>query len=527
MAYVTGFTADRMLRIESESIKTGYINENGVLILVRRDDVEIAAGEVTGADGVSFANLTPFFLQQHKSSAPPSPPMVLEPGPESPWKLDEPEYEADTNLYMTTRITYTDGTFRYTNPIRSSAYTGVGQAAASSILAQEAAEASELAAAEAFSEAQAALSEAQTARTKAEAAVQAAATTSGDLNLMRTELTALSGVVDDVETTVNAAATSAQNAQNAANDALERALAAGASTGNLLLNGSFDVASGTGVPTYWENPNATNRFYDTVAPRSGTRSLKMVSATAEYTTKQVNAIVGTRGKRFYAIEGYVKMAVKGSVTRVGFRLKQLNSANAVVETKQAEVLTSALTVGSWYKLRGIVETTVDTAIGGEFSVYLGAGTGGTFNFDDIFIVDVTEAMAAQAAANAANQGLILAKDRLDSAEADLLAKQSEIDTLTGSITILGGKLTVSPSAPTVSDGTNKPVDAIWEVTSGGVSSARYSWNGESWTQIKAGPNFIGENAIGAAHIIEGSIGTAEIGDAQVTNAKVGDLSVSK
>lgn len=51
MPTVTAFTAERSQQIEDESINSGHIDENGDLILVRRDTVEINAGSAVGPTG--------------------------------------------------------------------------------------------------------------------------------------------------------------------------------------------------------------------------------------------------------------------------------------------------------------------------------------------------------------------------------------------------------------------------------------------------------------------------------------------
>lgn len=527
MAYVTGLTAQRMLQIESETIKSGYVNSDGVLVLVRRDDVELVAGRVSGEAGVGISSITPFYMQLHVSALPPSPPMVLEPSAESPWKMDEPPFEPDTNLYITTRIVYTDNTFKYTPSVLSSSYTGIGQAGAAAAEAIEKAVKAEEKALEALEDAQTAVADALASKNQALEAFNLATNFSGDVDALQAEIGSLTTEVSGLETALDTAATNATNARAEAKDALDKALALGNSVGSLLINGNFDVLAPNGVPMGWELPNSTNRFYATDSPRSGSRSLRMVSTTAEYRTRQIDTVIGTRPNRFYAIEGYVKMAVKGAVKKVGFRIKQQSSSGSVLETKVVEIPTADLTVGSWVRVFGIVEMTNANAIGGEFSVYLGPGTGGNYYVDDIMVVDVTEAMQAKTTADEAASELLAAKQRLNSAESEMLLAKGRLETVEGVASIADGKLSVSASAPTTANGQGKPVGAIWEVTSDGVSESRYEWDGTKWNQIKAGPNFIGKDAIGTAHIANLAVDTAQINDLAVKDAKIGDLSVAK
>ena len=153
MAYVTSLTSERMLEIEAKSIVSGHINTTGDLILISHSGQEFNAGHVYGASGTGVTSVTPFYLQQGKGGNPPSAPMVLEPSIESPWKLDEPDFVDGTDLWITTRVVYSDNTFQYTRPVRSSAYTGIGQAATMAIEAQEKAIAADLRSTQAYEEA--------------------------------------------------------------------------------------------------------------------------------------------------------------------------------------------------------------------------------------------------------------------------------------------------------------------------------------------------------------------------------------
>lgn len=91
--------------------------------------------------------------------------------------------------------------------------------------------------------------------------------------------------------------------------------------------------------------------------------------------------------------------------------------------------------------------------------------------------------------------------------------------------------TISTRDPQTSDGTGKPVNAIWEVRTnvgdGGTALRRWRWTGSAWVALKAGPEFIGDNAITRAHIGDAAIGTAEIADAAITSAKILSLDAAK
>ena len=55
MATVTVLSLERMLEIEAETVVSGYLTVDEDLVLVRRDGVEIQAGNVTGATSAAVA----------------------------------------------------------------------------------------------------------------------------------------------------------------------------------------------------------------------------------------------------------------------------------------------------------------------------------------------------------------------------------------------------------------------------------------------------------------------------------------
>lgn len=57
MATVTGFTAERMLQIENETVVEGEVDVNGDLILLTREGTAFNAGHVKGADGANATAL--------------------------------------------------------------------------------------------------------------------------------------------------------------------------------------------------------------------------------------------------------------------------------------------------------------------------------------------------------------------------------------------------------------------------------------------------------------------------------------
>ena len=140
----------------------------------------------------------------------------------------------------------------------------------------------------------------------------------------------------------------------------------------------------------------------------------------------------------------------------------------------------------------------------------------------------TNAATAQARADSAFTNAATAKTAADNAMAAALGAQSAADTADGKATTANGRITIGAANPTAADAVGKPIGALWEVRSGSTVLRRFVLTAAStWTQVKAGQDFVGEGAIGQAQIADAAVGTAQIADATITNAKIGDLAVDK
>lgn len=115
----------------------------------------------------------------------------------------------------------------------------------------------------------------------------------------------------------------------------------------------------------------------------------------------------------------------------------------------------------------------------------------------------------------------------ENARAEVQAALAAADDAAGKATTASGRITVATANPATSDAIGKPEGAVWEVRSGTSVPRRYMLVGGTWTQVKIGQDFIGDNAIGSAQIMDAAIGTAQIADAAITNAKIGSLNVAK
>lgn len=136
-------------------------------------------------------------------------------------------------------------------------------------------------------------------------------------------------------------------------------------------------------------------------------------------------------------------------------------------------------------------------------------------------------VSAREVADAAQAAADKAKAEVSGAVAAAESARAKADAAASLASTADGRYTVAAANPATRDGSGKPDGAVWEVRSGGVSVRRFVWDGKAWVQVKAGQDFIGDKAIGAAQIGDAAIGTAHIADASVTNAKIGDLDAGK
>lgn len=79
-----------------------------------------------GTPGVGVASVTPYFLMVTTGANAPAKPTVNPPG--GAWSSTEPAYVANTELYRTDRVVYTNSTFAYTNVSKVAAYKAAREA---------------------------------------------------------------------------------------------------------------------------------------------------------------------------------------------------------------------------------------------------------------------------------------------------------------------------------------------------------------------------------------------------------------
>ena len=131
----------------------------------------------TGAQGVSVTAVTPYWAS---ASTVPAKPTVKTPA--SPWQSSEPAFDSSMNLYKTSRVDYSSGTFSWTTVVQDSAWQSAKTAAADSASAKKIAQAAQATATDASTTAVNANTTATAARTAASSANTQAAQAVGIAN---------------------------------------------------------------------------------------------------------------------------------------------------------------------------------------------------------------------------------------------------------------------------------------------------------------------------------------------------------
>ena len=76
-----------------------------------------------GSNGVSVTSVTPYYQTVTKGAAAPATPTASP--PPAPWGVTEPSYTANTELYRTDRVIYSNSTFSYSPVTKVASYSGL------------------------------------------------------------------------------------------------------------------------------------------------------------------------------------------------------------------------------------------------------------------------------------------------------------------------------------------------------------------------------------------------------------------
>lgn len=329
-----------------------------------------------GAAGISVTAITPWYAL---ALSKPAAPTVKE--PTAPWSTNEPEYDKQKTLYTASRIDYSNGQYSWTTVQTSSAY--------------KATQAAETAARDAITTATNAATTANTAKQTAEASKNESA----DAKSIATGANATA-------TQANATAVSAQQAATSAQTAA-----------NILMQQAADLQPNSGFEhgtDYWTTNVAGAVFVETSQyAHSGVRRayLNRGLGTKELIgTQTVNAVTGRR----YRLSIWYKLINLGTASAGGLRLQYSTDGKNWADTNATTtILTST---EDWaYSSCDLVATATTPLLRAR----LAYNNPVDMYVDDFRLQDITEAYAAQQAADTAQATATQAKT--DAANADAKA----------------------------------------------------------------------------------------------------------
>src|SRR5690625_2885562 len=281
----------------------------------------------------------------------------------------------------------------------------------------------------------------------------------------------------DITDEYNIAAVPAAAATETANTALEAAELAVEKGANFIENGGFEHAAGWSLTT-------TNRIIETEDARTGERVREFDSRSP---TSTYNSIT-SRDYRFnegdtYYIEAWVRK--NGEDQEGGVYVGANTGTSTLTRIYAAEVPSSELPAYEWARVRGYFTVPEGWE---EARIQIGS-RGPSYYFDDVFVVDVTEAFKAQQQAEQA-------------------------------MTVAGSKNTVTYSTGTpIEDGTREG-DTYRQRDAQGNIIGEWEWDGDNWQRREISSESISNLDVGKL-----TAGSAAIDDlvAQRIGAATGEF----
>jgi hypothetical protein len=418
-----------------------------------------------GAQGVGVASITPYWAL---GTAAPAKPAVTT--PPSPWVSAEPGYQRNQNLYTTTRFTYDSGAFVYTNVQLDSSYQ---YSAAAETAARDALQSA--------TNANTAAQTAQTAATNANSAATSAATKADNASSAATQ----------AQSTATAAAQAATSAQTAANLAIQNAE-------NLILDPSFEDSKFRVLPT--------GGSYDSSQYLGGNQSLKSVPTYGVFQIFLIGDVTNGTAMpvvpgRTYRLSGSLKFG-SGSAGNNGnnkLRIGRGDNNSLIADTGQV-----SFNETSW-TLRTLDFTVPGDASYSSVKILLGSDlSSGAVWWDDVSFKDITEAKAAQDAANTAQTAADTAQTA--AANAASIANAAKSAAL-GAQTTADGKNKIFSNATQPSSTGLVPGDLWFQLNASKQVTGIQVWNGSAFVDYLVVANEI---------LVAGSVGTTQIKNGAIT-----------
>lgn len=300
---------------------------------------------------------------------------------------------------------------------------------------------------------------------------------------------------------LSTAASEAQNKVDAAKIAIETAIAQGAS---IIPNGNFEAGD-----THW-NAAAGRTIVDSASARSGSKVLRIsgpdMGAANSY---PMSDYVPSGKDRSFYIEYWIRKTGTND-NLIGIYTQTTTTAGGISGIFPTRISSNTIPEGTWTKISGTLKVQVE-GIETRFGPHITQPTSNVYEIDDFLVVDVTEAVAAQARAD----------------EAHGLAG-SAAGTAQSALNAAGTKSAIYYSTSTPS-GTGTRAGDVWRQRNAGREIiGEWEWDGDSWekTTVSGGmvSNFdVGYLTAGAATITDIVAQTIAGRTAAFMNLDVGQL----
>lgn len=185
---------------------------------------------------------------------------------------------------------------------------------------------------------------------------------------------------------------------NAAVTAMDKAIASAESGGSLILNGGFEQLDANGKPVEWTATTTTTIV------RTGARAGYLLANAPTSIALVSNWWPASTGRSYY-VEAWVRRDGAATVDAskyIDFSMQVKTSTGTTATFYGLGRLASAATSDStWTKISGTFSVTTADAVAVRARVWGASGVPHGWVVDDVLAVDVTEAVAAQKAAEAA------------------------------------------------------------------------------------------------------------------------------
>ena len=278
----------------------------------------------------------------------------------------------------------------------------------------------------------------------------------GELDAAQAERTQLRTDLTAAHSLASQATTSAQTAFNQSVSAWDKALASAQSGGGLVLNGGFEQVDAAGNPVEWLAPTSTVT-YPTGMARTGGLCTRVAGVSTTVSATPASFAPTSTGRSYY-IEAWAKLAASAPESTVVQFSPQVKTAAGGTASifNIGQVAASSLSTTAWTKVSATWKVATADAVG--WRPRLWASVGVDVLWDDVLAVDVTEAEAARATAEAAQSAASTASS--DAAAAKAAAASAVTSTVIQYATSTSP--TVAPSAG-------------WSTTTPTYVAGQYTW----------------------------------------------------